>query len=140
MITPPDRWPARLLFYYGWVIIGIAFVTMAISVTAWTAFSLLLPPLITEFGWDRGLAAGAFSFGFLVSAVLSPIVGGATGPWTAGILHDATGSDRPAFLMAMACRMVSAAAICLAAPRNVRLVPGRAPVTPASQPNRRSAG
>jgi MFS family permease len=31
--------------------------------------------LIDEFGWDRGLAAGAFSFGFLVSAVLGPIVG-----------------------------------------------------------------
>ncbi len=65
----------RLPFFYGWVIVGIAFVTMAISVTARTAFSLLMPPLIAEFGWDRGLAAGAFSFGFLVSAVLGPTVG-----------------------------------------------------------------
>ena len=31
-----------------------------------------LQPLIEEFEWDRGLVAGAFSFGFLVSAVLSP--------------------------------------------------------------------
>ena len=69
------HWAQRLPFYYGWAIIGIAFVTMAIAVTARTAFSLLLPPLIDEFGWERGLAAGAFSFGFLVSAVLSPIVG-----------------------------------------------------------------
>jgi MFS family permease len=69
------HWASRLPFYYGWLIIGIAFVTMAIGVTARTAFSLLMPPLIDEFGWDRGLAAGAFSFGFLVSAVLSPIVG-----------------------------------------------------------------
>jgi MFS family permease len=69
------HWSARLPFYYGWLIIGIAFVTMAIAVTARTAFSLLLPPLVEEFGWDRGLVAGAFSFGFLVSAVLSPIVG-----------------------------------------------------------------
>jgi MFS family permease len=69
------HWSLRLPFYYGWLIIGIAFVTMAIGVTARTAFSLLMPPLIDEFGWDRGLAAGAFSFGFLVSAVLSPIVG-----------------------------------------------------------------
>ena len=42
---------------------------MAIAVSARTAFSLLLPPLIDEFGWDRGVVAGAFSFGFLVSAV-----------------------------------------------------------------------
>src|SRR5215472_17298316 len=65
----------QLPFYYGWIIIGVAFVTMAIAVTARTAFSLPLPPLIGEFGWDRGLVAGAFSFGFLVSAVLSPIFG-----------------------------------------------------------------
>jgi MFS family permease len=70
-----QHWSARLPFYYGWLIVGIAFVTMAIGVTGRTAFSLLLPPLIDEFKWDRGLAAGAFSFGFLVSAVLSPLVG-----------------------------------------------------------------
>src|SRR5580704_17231101 len=48
---------------------------MAIAVSARTAFSLLLPPLIDEFGWHRGVVAGAFSFGFLFSAVLAPIVG-----------------------------------------------------------------
>lgn len=69
------HWSTRLPFYYGWLIVGIAFVTLAIGVTARTAFSLLMPPLIEEFRWDRGLAAGAFSFGFLVSAALSPFVG-----------------------------------------------------------------
>ncbi len=69
------HWSSRLPFYYGWIIVGIAFVTMAIGVTARTAFSLLMPPLIEEFRWDRGFAAGAFSFGFLVSAVLGPLVG-----------------------------------------------------------------
>ena len=33
------------------------------------------PPILAEFGWERGLTAGAFSFGFLVSAVLSPSLG-----------------------------------------------------------------
>jgi MFS family permease len=71
----PRHWSSRLPFYYGWLIIGIAFVTIAIGVSARTAFSLLMPPLIDEFGWDRGLAAGAFSFGFLTSAVFSPVIG-----------------------------------------------------------------
>lgn len=75
MTLRQHHWSSRLPFYFGWVIIGIAFVTMAIGVTARTAFSLLLPPLVDEFGWDRGLAAGAFSFGFLVSALVSPSVG-----------------------------------------------------------------
>ena len=70
-----QHWSSRLPFYYGWLIIGVAFVTMAVGVTARTAFSLLLPPLLDEFGWDRGVVAGAFSFGFLVSAVLSPFAG-----------------------------------------------------------------
>jgi len=75
MESKSRHWAACLPFYYGWLIVLIAFVTMAIGVTARTTFSLLMPPLIDEFGWDRGLAAGAFSFGFLVSAVLGPIVG-----------------------------------------------------------------
>ena len=64
-----------LPFFYGWVVVAAAFVTMAIGVNARTAFSLLFPPILEEFRWERGLTAGAFSFGFLVSAFLSPLVG-----------------------------------------------------------------
>src|SRR5215217_802264 len=70
-----SHWSSRLPFYYGWLIVGVAFITMAVGVSARTAFSLLLPPLTDEFGWDRGLVAGAFSFGFLASALLSPVAG-----------------------------------------------------------------
>jgi MFS family permease len=48
---------------------------MGVGVNARTAFSLLFPPILAEFGWDRGVTAGAFSFGFLVSAALSPSLG-----------------------------------------------------------------
>src|SRR6201988_1844034 len=65
----------RLPFFYGWVVIAVAFVTMGIGVNARTAFSLLFPPILDEFGWERGLTAGAFSFGFLVSVPLSPALG-----------------------------------------------------------------
>jgi len=65
----------RLPFFYGWVVIAVAFVTMGVGVNARTAFSLLFPPILDEFGWDRGVTAGAFSFGFLVSAILSPSLG-----------------------------------------------------------------
>lgn len=87
---------ARLPFFYGWLIVAIAFVTMAIGVTGRTSFSLLMPPLLDEFGWDRGLAAGAFSFGFLFSAIVSPFVGrvvDARGPrlviWSGVVLMSA---------------------------------------------------
>ena len=54
---------------------AVAFVTMGVGVNARTAFSLLFPSILDEFGWERGMTAGAFSFGFLVSAVLTPCVG-----------------------------------------------------------------
>jgi hypothetical protein len=60
----------RLPFFYGWVVVAVAFVTIALGVTARTAFSLMLTPIVSEFGWNRGLAASAFSFGFRQSLKL----------------------------------------------------------------------
>ncbi|HEY7363370.1 MAG TPA: MFS transporter [Methylomirabilota bacterium] len=65
----------RIPIFYGWIIVAVAFVTMGVGVNARTAFSLLFPPILDEFGWERGATAGAFSFGFLVSAALSPSLG-----------------------------------------------------------------
>src|SRR6195952_589242 len=65
----------RLPFFYGWAIVAVTVVTMAIGVNARTAFSLFFPPIIGEFGWERGVTAGAFSFGFVISAIVSPLIG-----------------------------------------------------------------
>ena len=75
MSSPVPSRLARLPIFYGWIIVAAAFVTMAVGVNARTSFSLLFPPILTEFGWDRGVVAGVFSFGFFVSAFLSPFVG-----------------------------------------------------------------
>lgn len=74
-MTARATWQARLPFYFGWVIVAIAFVTMAVAISARTSFSLLLPPLLDEYGWDRGVVAGAFSIGYIASAVTGPFVG-----------------------------------------------------------------
>jgi MFS family permease len=86
----------RLPFFYGWVIVAVAFVTTGLGVNARTAFSLLFPPILAEFGWERGVTAGAFSFGFLVSAILSPSL---------GRLMDRRG---PRFVMEMGVGLVAA--------------------------------
>lgn len=67
--------PARLPSFYGWVVVAVAFVTMTIGVNTRTAFSLLFAPILDEFGWDRATIAGAFSIGFLASALYTPFVG-----------------------------------------------------------------
>src|SRR5436190_6311464 len=54
---------------------AVAFVTMGIGVNTRTAFSLLFPPTLAEFGWDRGRTAAAFSIGFLAAITYSPAIG-----------------------------------------------------------------
>jgi MFS family permease len=66
---------ARLPFFYGWVVIAVAFVTLGIGTNTRTAFSLLYPPILTEFGWDRGQTAAAFSLGFVAATLHSPVIG-----------------------------------------------------------------
>lgn len=74
-MNDPTSRLARLPIYYGWVAVAIAFVTLGVGVSVRTSFSLLYPPILDEFGWDRGTTAAAFSIGFISSTVFSPIVG-----------------------------------------------------------------
>ncbi|MGY9000538.1 MAG: MFS transporter [Rhodospirillales bacterium] len=66
---------SRLPFFYGWIIVAVAFVTMAIGVNARTSFSLLFPSILDEFGWSRGTIAATFSIGFIASMVITPFIG-----------------------------------------------------------------
>jgi MFS family permease len=59
------------------------------------------------------------------TVMLAAILGGAAGPWIAGVLYDATGSYSIAFWISAACSVVSMLAIWLAAPGRVRAVAGR---------------
>ena len=82
MFNPPRPLPprsplGRLPFYYGWVVVAVAFVTMGIGVNIRTAFSLLFPPILDEFGWTRSETAATFSIGFLASTLITPLLGGA---------------------------------------------------------------
>jgi MFS family permease len=74
-VPAPSAPFARLPFFYGWVIVAVACVTMGIGINARTAFSLLFPPLLQEFGWERGQTAGAFSIGFFISTLFAPLIG-----------------------------------------------------------------
>jgi MFS family permease len=74
--TPPKQpFGSRLPFFYGWVVVVVAFVTMGIGVNSRTSFSLLFPPILDEFGWSRGTIAATFSIGFIVSTMITPFIG-----------------------------------------------------------------
>src|SRR3954454_19196978 len=115
----------RLPFFYGWMIVAVTFVTMAIGVNARTAFSLFFPPIIGEFGWERGVTAGAFSFGFLASGAVSPLIGrlidraGPRAGLALGVALRAAGvllaamTARPWHRYLTLCVMVGAGSVCL---------------------------
>src|SRR5688572_25508953 len=62
---PPSPW---LLIVTVWLTLGVTFGLMF-------SFSVFLVPLLEEFGWSRGLAAGAFSLSAVVQGLLSPAIG-----------------------------------------------------------------
>ncbi len=66
---------ARLPFFYGWIVVAVAFVTLSIDVNVRTAFSLLFPPILHEFGWNRGVTAAMFSMGFISATLYTPVIG-----------------------------------------------------------------
>jgi len=61
--------------YYGWVIVGVSFTTMAFHMAATFSFSLFQVPLIEEFGWSRGALGGAFAVCMSLYAICSPKAG-----------------------------------------------------------------
>ena len=79
--SPAGSFAARLPFFYGWIVVAVAFVTLGVSVSVRTSFSLLFPPILDEFGWSRGTTAAAFSVGFFSSAFLAPFIGTAMDRW-----------------------------------------------------------
>jgi MFS family permease len=69
-----SRLAQRLPFFYGWIVLAVGFVTLGFAYTARSTFSLLYPPILAEFGWDRGLTASIFSIGFLSIVLYAPLV------------------------------------------------------------------
>lgn len=61
--------------FYGWIVVAVAFVTMAVSVNSRTGYSLLFPAISAEFGWSSATITGAFALGFLCSSAFIPVAG-----------------------------------------------------------------
>ncbi len=61
--------------YYGWIIVGLSFFTMAFQVFTRYGFAIFQVPLIAEFGWKRGTLSGAFALSLLSYAIAVPFMG-----------------------------------------------------------------
>jgi MFS family permease len=62
-------------FYYGWVIVGVAMVSMAFWFGFRSMFSVFLVALVEQFGWGHGEAAGVQSLAMICYVVAAPLAG-----------------------------------------------------------------
>ena len=63
--------------YYPWVVIGIAFLTVAVAFGTRNAFAVFMVSVIDEFHWSRALASGALMLGSVIWTISAPMIGAA---------------------------------------------------------------
>jgi len=61
--------------FYGWVVVGICFLTLAVGGATNGSFSIFYVAMLGEFHWGRADTAGAFSLSMLVFSICGPLVG-----------------------------------------------------------------
>jgi MFS family permease len=62
--------------HYGWVVVGVSFITLALAYGVWYSFSVFFVALLKEFGWSRSVGAGGFSIFVITHSLMAPFVGG----------------------------------------------------------------
>jgi MFS family permease len=62
-------------FFYGWVVVSICFLTVAISYGIRYSFPVFYASILSEFGWSRADTALIFSINIIVYGISAPIAG-----------------------------------------------------------------
>ena len=62
-------------FYYGWVIVGVSFITLFFALGVRFSFGVFYVAILGEYGWGRGETAGAYSLAMLVHASFALVTG-----------------------------------------------------------------
>ena len=68
----------RSQFFYGYFIVGLAFMIMFVLWGVFYAFGIFFKPILKEFGWTRAMTAGAFSLCSIVQGLVAIALGGLT--------------------------------------------------------------
>ena len=63
-------------FYYGWIIVAVALVSMAFWLGIRTSFSIFYVALLEDFPWTRAGSAGVQSIALISYTFLAPLVVG----------------------------------------------------------------
>jgi len=61
--------------FYGWIVIAVAFIIIALGYAIRNTFSVFYPTIVEEFGWGRGSTALMFSITVFVYGLTAPVAG-----------------------------------------------------------------
>ncbi|MFP4572868.1 MAG: MFS transporter [Desulfobacterales bacterium] len=74
--TSPETASAKQpLFYYGWIIIFVAFITLGVAFGIWYSYSVFILAVVDDFGWSMASASSVFSI-FIISHSTFAMAGG----------------------------------------------------------------
>jgi MFS family permease len=76
-------------WYYGWTVIGVAFVTTGVTLGTHAAFGVLLVALVDALGWGRSVVAGAISLTALLWTLSAAPMGALFDRWGARVFAGA---------------------------------------------------
>jgi len=71
----------RFRIHYAWVVVGIIIIGMTLLYGIRHSFAVFFPPILEEFGWNRGSTAFILSLNLLVYGSLAPITGSLGDRW-----------------------------------------------------------
>ena len=71
----PSTGSKKPRFFYGYIIVLVVFLAIAVFEGIMYSFGVFLKPLIAEFGWTRAMTSGAYSLHFFLWAVLAVVAG-----------------------------------------------------------------
>jgi MFS family permease len=63
------------LFYYGWIIVAVSFLTLFFSIGIRVSFGVYYVAILDGFGWSRASTAFAYSLAMCVHAIFAPVSG-----------------------------------------------------------------
>jgi MFS family permease len=71
----PTAWAARHGVHYGWIVVGVTFLTVLTAAGVRSAPAVLIRPLEAQFGWSRGDISLALSVSLLTYGLAAPLSG-----------------------------------------------------------------
>jgi MFS family permease len=70
--SPLAAFLARRNIHYGWIVVGVTFLTMLVTAGAMGAPGVLIVPLEREFGWDNAQISSAMALRLLLFGLFGP--------------------------------------------------------------------